>query len=164
MTYSYCTQADVTPLLGDLTLPSTTDFPGMINKASADITLWLGQRYALPLPTGNAYTTLLLTEASAELTAAYIIMAQAQGGEDNRVNAYGKYLADRAASRLNVYMCGETILPGGTVISDTGTVGGPVAVYNQDSFSPLEYYYRYMQAPTIEVASQPWSIYGSYSQ
>ena len=149
MTYTYCATADVTPLLGDMELPSTLDIPGLINKASADVTLWLGTKYELPLQTtADDYTTLLLTESTSELTAAYVILSQAQGGEDNRINAYGKHLWDRSQSRLMPYMT-NLALPGTTIRVTTATKDGPVAVYNADSRSQVENYYLYTQHPPL---------------
>lgn len=144
--YSYCTEPDVRPLLGDLELPSTLNIEDFIEKASKDVTLWMGARYALPLlgDPADEYSALLLREASAELAAAYIILAQAQGGEDNRVNAYGRHLYDRAQARLAPYM-ESLVLPGAVVKAQGATLGGPIAVYNVDSISPLEDFYRYVQ-------------------
>jgi hypothetical protein len=144
--YSYCTADDVAPLLGDLELASTLDIADYISKASKDVTLWLGARYALPLLSDPAdeYTTLLLRESTAELAAAYVILATAQGGEDNRINAYGRHLHERAQGRLLPYM-ESLVLPGAVVKAQGTTVGGPIGVFNVDSVSPLETYYRYIQ-------------------
>lgn len=142
----YCAASDVLPLLGDLILPTTLDMDAMITKASNEITLYLGSRYEIPIPLTDDFTVLLLQEATSELTAALIIASQAQGGEDNRVNAYGKWLYDRAQERIRPYMC-DLSLPDAVVRPSGSTLDGPVAVFNIDSVSPVESFYRYIQQP-----------------
>lgn len=147
---AYATANDVLPLLGDLTLPSSLNVSTYVDRAAQEIDLVLGARYVSPLSVSDAFTVILLKTVNSELAAAQIFLSQASGGEDNRINAYGKHLWDRAMMRLAPYL-GDLGLPGNVLrpdsLIDSGSGSGPVAIYHEDSVSPLETFYRYVESP-----------------
>lgn len=144
---SYCTIDDVTPLLGDLEFSSSFDPSPYITKAAADMDLTLGRRYVVPVLSNDYYTNTLLLTVNAELAASQVLMSLAQGGEDNRVNAYAMHLYKRAIERLSPYYT-DLVLPGSTLLEGMENLAtGPAAIYQEDSESPLTNYYRAMSDP-----------------
>lgn len=135
----YCTVEDL--LLGDLRIPPSVDVDAYIQRAARDIDLALGQRYDTPISTTNPYTVNLLRNVCSDLASAYLIMAQAQGGEDNNVNAYGLFLYNRARNTLDPYRTTET-LPGADILGPTTGGGtGPVSIVQEDEeslFAPFK--------------------------
>lgn len=143
----YCTIPDVQPLLGDLELASTLDIQTFIDLAAREIDLALGQRYEVPVVTTDYFTLTLLRTVNAELAASQIFLSQASGGEDNRVNAYGIHLFNRANIRLHDYLI-DKILPGLTLLVADSVGLGPAVIYHEDSASPLTEFYRFVQGDT----------------
>lgn len=147
---AYCTESDVRPLLGDLELASNLNIATFIDRAAIEVELALGQRYVVPIVAGDYFTNKLLQTVNAELAASQIFLSQASGGEDNRVNAYGMLLFNRANERLKEYLI-DKYLPG-TEIRDTSAISvGPTVIYHEDSASPLTAFYRWAQGADV-----PW--------
>jgi hypothetical protein len=146
---AYCVEADVVPLLGDLELASTLSIQTFIDRASVEIDLALGNRYIVPVDTDDYFTTMLLKTVNAELAASQIFLSQASGGEDNRVNAYGMLLFNRANERLRDYLA-DKLLPGATP-RDEESAGslGPAAIYQEDEESLFANFNRLTQSPGI---------------
>lgn len=139
---AYATESDVTPLLGDLVLPSTLSIGSYVNRGADEIDLWLGLRYIVPIEATDYYTQRLLATANAELAAAHIFLAQASGGEDNKVNAYGLFLYERAQERIAPYL--EAMQLPGVVLRPQPALGaGPIAILQQDDKSLLTAAYGY---------------------
>lgn len=154
----YCTEDDVLLLLTDLELSSTVDVQSFIDKAATDIDLTLGRRYVVPILSNDYFTTTLLKTVNAELTASQMVMALAQGGEDNRVNAYGMHLYKRATERLSPYYT-DLVLPGATLREgEENLAAGPVAIFQEDEVSPLSVYQNFVSDPYY--LSPSWSPRG----
>lgn len=143
----YCTTDDVLLLLTDLELSSSVDVDAFIAKSATDIDLTLGRRYVVPILSSDYFTQTLLKTVNAELTASQMVMALAQGGEDNRVNAYGMHLYKRAIERISPYYT-DLVFPGATLREGQEALAtGPAAIFQEDADSALASYYRFVSDP-----------------
>lgn len=108
---------------------------------------------------------MILKSVSADLSSAYLLFAQAQGGEDNMVNAYAKHLYDRAWERLMPYRMGD-LLPGAVVNPALVGSTSPVSITQQDPNSILTGYEVFVTTPPAYASvfsGQPYgegAIYG----
>lgn len=143
---SYCSVSDL--LLGDLELSSRLIVDDYIARAARDMNTVLGRRYVVPVVSAEQFTKDVLASICADLASAYVVMSTAQGGEDNRVNAYGLFLYNRASAALLEALDGPA-LPGATMRDASAAKRGPVTVTQQDKSSPVETFYNFTQG-------EPW--------
>lgn len=139
----YCTAADL--MIGDLQIPSSVDTNVYIARACRDIDIALGERYVTPIVTLNVYTTNLLKNVAADLASAYLVLAQAQGHEDNLPNAYGIHLWNRAKNALQPFIDGKPV-PGATLLASR-TDDLPISVRNEDAASLLGAFETFVTTP-----------------
>jgi hypothetical protein len=154
----YCTQDDL--LLGDLRISPDVDVDSYIRRAARDIDLALGRRYDTPIETTNAFTINLLRNVASDLASAYLIMAQAQGGEDNQVNAYGLFLYNRARAALDPYIASE-FLPGTDPLGPgtDDSVGAAVSIVQEDAESLFAPFKRLTDPVTYPLLTGAWAYY-----
>lgn len=138
---AYATDSDL--LLGDLELSASVSTALYLERASRDVDLALSRMYVTPIPTADPVTAHLLSSVTADLASAYLLLAVAQGGEDNHVNAYGQHLYARAWDRLRPYLNGDLSIPGATLVP-VPTQAGPVAITQEDSRSLVEAFYKFV--------------------
>lgn len=155
---AFCTPSDL--LLGDLELASSVKINDYIIRAARDMQVTLAQKYVTPIVSTSPVGKDVLRLVNADLAASYIITAVAQGGEDNRVNAYGVQLWTRANSRLMYYM-DEQNLPGVTLLAPASSYSlSPVGVTQEDSGSGVAAYYNFVQNPLHQPPA--WPFYFDY--
>jgi hypothetical protein len=132
-------------LLGDVEMPTSRDhdLTAYLRRASRDLDVALGVTHVVPVVTADPSGLALLRSVTADLASGYYILAQAQAGEDNRVNAYGMHLFKRAWERIDPYVEGKKI-PGATLKTTDSPTVGPVQVRQQDINSPVEAFYRWV--------------------
>lgn len=137
----YCSPNDM--LLGDLQIPPSVDPSLYIDRASRDIDIAMGAIYEVPLTSLTGRGALVIKSVSADLASAYLLMAQAQGGEDSVVNAYAMQLYQRAWDRLMPFRQGEP-LEGGVLANppdpSTGASSAAVSILQKDKYSLLDRY------------------------
>lgn len=142
-TDAYATAADLQ--LGDLEISENVDKIAYLVRASRDVDLALSRTYVTPITTATGAGEVLLRNVTADLASAYLILAVAQGGEDNQINAYGRHLYDRAWNRLAPYLEGSRIP--GAILVETPTEVGPVSITNEDSRSLVQAFYNFTSGP-----------------
>lgn len=146
----YCAPNDM--LLGDLQIPPTIDPNIYIDRASRDVDIAMGAQYTVPLTTLTGRGQIVIKVVTADLASAYLLMAQAQGGEDNTVNAYAMQLYNRAWERLMPFRQGEPL--DGAVLAHppdatTGATTGAISIRQQDTNSILTNYERLVHSNPI---------------
>jgi len=87
-------------LLGDLET-GHLDKTQYLEFAEDEINSFLGVMYVLPLPTLSAHNALTLKVTQARLASGRLILAMAQGGEDQELHAYGRHLVELAMNDLH---------------------------------------------------------------
>lgn len=132
----YCEVTDL--LLGDLDVEGIDKYAA-VNSAAAEMDGELGQRYILPLDLTVApdWVTLKLKTINQNLATGRIICAQAVGGEDSKLNAYGESLLNLAYGELAKIVCGDIRLSGLTVDPTSFRSTAPI-VSNRDAASAVD--------------------------
>jgi hypothetical protein len=138
---SYCTPDDL--LFGDMSV-SSSNAVRWISAAEDEINQRLGVMYVLPPAPPAEELTLLLLKRLAVLTATGRgMMAQPAAGEDNGVNAYGRYLLEDAEKLFYALLSGETILPGVDKQSELIASGNAPSVVTEDSVAAVDAFYGF---------------------
>lgn len=140
----YCDVTDL--LIGDLPLGSSVNPQRWIDDAADEIDATIGHRYAIPIPIEQLtdVSRLTLKIINARLASGRLLLAQAQGGEDDSLHAYGKWLLDEATVALSALREGNIILE-----SDDGSYGPSLeddafdapSIKNKDEVSIVESFY-----------------------
>lgn len=152
-------------LLGDMQVSSKTNVTAYVEDAASEIDSIIGVRYKTPIDTAEATTVLahhsvaLLRKLNNHLASGRLIMAEAIGGEDTSVHAYGVFMVRSALRELQQIANGEIDLDGAEEWPDAGgddTTGPSVA--NEDATAGVAAFYdEFMRAPGTSLNPPVWS-------
>jgi hypothetical protein len=126
-------------MIADLMVPDPDIKFRYLISAAREINAVVGATYVVPLnldelePNSLALIQLLSTK----IASARLLMSLAIPGEDNRPNAYARYLLREAQDQLELIQLKKIPLEGATLRDDKITYTGP-GVINRDEESPLE--------------------------
>lgn len=151
---AYCEVTDL--LIGDTRLPSGLIPQSYVNQAADEIDSAIGFRYETPVTVTddavNRPTRLLLKTINSWLATGRIILTISRNGEDNTLDALGKYYVNSALQRINQIADGEIILTGATEIATGANVAsfkGPTIV-NAEPVSLVDRFYGGMNPSNPE--------------
>lgn len=119
-------------LLGDLLLPAEFDLDKWVNLASDEMDSRLGFTYVIPLTGLTDTESLFLRDINNKLASGRLILAQAIGGEDNRLQAYGESLIKDALASLNALTMGDIDLSAAPRIEESADNADAPGVINHD--------------------------------
>jgi hypothetical protein len=138
---SYCEPGDL--LFGDMTISAGNQVK-WISAAEDEINQRLGVIYQLPPATPATGSAALVLKRLAVLVATGRgMMAQPAAGEDNGVNAYGRYLLDDAEKIFCALIDGTLDLPGIDKLPELGSSGNAPSVIWEDSVAPVDAFYGF---------------------
>lgn len=140
----YATENDL--MLGDMLLGPAVSPEKYLQEAEEDVDIALGDSFEMPYdvddPNAIERTVILLRRITARLASGRLILAQAIGGEDQSLQAYGKHLISEAEQVLTAIRNGSLDFEGPTPIEGAVEYTGPT-VYNYDSESAVDSFYDY---------------------
>lgn len=138
---AYCEPDDL--LFGDIPI-SPSNQVRWIGAAEDEINQRLGVLYVLPPGSGASATALLILKRLAILVATGRgMMAQPAAGEDNGVNAYGRYLLDDAEKIFCDVISGELDLIGVDKLPELISSGNAPSVVMEDSVAAVDAFYGF---------------------
>lgn len=138
---AYCQPDDL--LFGDMKV-SDQNMVRWITAAEDEINQRLGVIYILPPGAGADETANLILKRLAVLTATGRgMMAQPAAGEDNGVNAYGRYLLDDAEKIFCDLIDGTLDLIGVDKRPELASAGNAPSVIWEDSVAPVDAFYGF---------------------
>lgn len=137
----YCEPDDL--LFGDMTV-SPNNQVKWINAAQDEINQRLGVIYVLPPPDTADPTAFLTLKRLAVLVATGRgMMAAPAAGEDNGVNAYGRYLLEDAEKIFCGLIDGTLDLLGVPKQPELASSGNAPSVVTEDSVAPVDAFYGF---------------------
>lgn len=127
----YCDESDLH--VGNLRVDEG-ELRNYIENASDEMDSHLSQLYVTPLPYSTTdsgqlrRTSLILKQICSELASGRAILGMAGSKQDTQVHAYGRWLVERALSRLGEVTSGEIVLEGNgiTRVDQDATPSGPL--------------------------------------
>lgn len=141
----YTIPADVTPLLGDWTMPRDQTMDSWVIRAADEMDGIIGQRYKLPLEIDDVIPDhradyLLLKRINEFLAAGRLLLGAAGGGQEGSTNAYATYLVNEATKELARISAGRTLLEAGEELELAAPTVGVMAL-NRDESSFVDQFY-----------------------
>lgn len=136
---TYC---DVEDLLLGSNMPTPTGASKFVTQACDEIDSVIGFKYATPVVVDDSPesrpTTLLLKKIAIWLASGRLILAQANGAEDDQIQQYGRYLVEQALAALNAIGDGTIVLPGAPPATEGTTFPTGPQITNVDETSQVE--------------------------
>ena len=132
-------------MLGDMALGPAVSPEKYIQEAQEDVNISLGQVYEMPVSMGQDTpdrTKILLRRITARLASGRLILAQAIGGEDSQLQAYGRHLVDEAEAVLSAILDGRIDLEGPNRVEGAAETTGPT-IDNYDKTSGVDAFYEH---------------------
>lgn len=140
---TYATAGDL--MLGDMALGTAVSPDKYIQEAEEDVDIAIGEVYEMPYdvasPDAVERTVILLRRITARLASGRLILAQAIGGEDQSLQAYGRHLIEEAEAVMNAIIDGRLEFEGPEPIVGATEYTGPT-VYNHDKASAVDSFYE----------------------
>lgn len=125
-------------LLGDMELGENFDSERYVRAAHNEINSRLGFIYVLPIEVeAESASALLLNKICNFLASGRLILAQAVGGEDQQVQAYGRSLIRDAFTELGLILNGDLPLQDAELIGGSPAARVP-SIKNRDAVSAVE--------------------------
>ena len=151
---AYATVSDL--MLGDIALGTAVSPEKYLQEAEEDVDIALGQVYAMPYdveaPGAVPHTVILLRRIVSRLASGRLILAQAIGGEDRQLQAYGKHLIDEAEAVIHAIVNGTLDFEGPEPIEGAAQFTGP-SIVNYDAASAVDTFYETFMGPAPAVAA-----------
>lgn len=139
-------------LLGDMSVSPTVDKDAYVEDAANEIDSRIGVRYETPINVGEGTTLahhsiMLLKKLNNHLATGRFIMAEAIGGEDSSVHAYGVFMVQSALREIDMIRSGEIDLEGvDERFSGVDDSTGPT-IYNEDATPAVQTFYDNVMSP-----------------
>lgn len=147
---AYCEPTDL--ILGDTRLPTSINAQEFVNEAADEIDAAIGYYYITPIVVDdnpvNRPTTLLLKTINRWLASGRLILTLSRTGEDNTLDALGKYYVNMAVARINDICSNKITLIGAQQTDQADSFKGPV-IANAEPVSLVDAFYGHFNTPSI---------------
>ena len=152
---AYCETTDL--LIGDTRLPGYVDPQKYVNAAADEMDSAIGFQYVTPINlvtegeagAVNRPTMLLLKTINSWLASGRILLTISRSGEDNTLDALGKYYVSTALQRINDIVNDKIVLVGATQTPQNPSFTGPTIV-NAEEKSLVDMFYGGMNPSNPE--------------
>jgi hypothetical protein len=144
---AYSTKEDL--LLGDMQVSANVNKDAYVNDAANEIDSRIGVLYYTPVALAGLenHSRVLLIRLNNHLATGRLIMAEAVGGEDRSVHAYGVFMVRSALREIDQIAQGSIELEGADLRpSSVNDDSGPT-VRNADAFSAVDAFYDATMVP-----------------
>ena len=147
---AYCQITDL--LLGDMPV-GTTNKQTFVDSAADEIDSVIGYRYQTPVDvTGGSPVSrpskLCLKNINVWLATGRLVIAQAVGGEDNKLQEYGAYYLRTAMEWLQKIVDGSILIQGAPLAPGAADFSDGPVISNEDSVAMVGAFYNFAQPIT----------------
>lgn len=142
----YSTTDDL--LLDDTNFEGVVDLQKYVSNAADEIDSFIGGIYLIPVASEDSQTELLLSKINNFLATGRILMTTAKPGEEDNLNALGKYYVDQAQLVLKGILGGDIILIAPPPLnSGTENLLNYPTIVNVDPGSRVDDFYIHFKKP-----------------